>query len=114
LPTKKKNLGDKIRMAGEGPPPPGIVTLAAVPRKLRQYGKVLKVRGVVFDYGVMTRTLEIEEAAAGTHRISGFDPRHERFQGYAADAAPVHGAGKCKVKVTVRLNLCPTNYSLRK
>ena len=93
-PSKNGKLADKMMMAGDGPPPPGVVTMAAVPRKLRSYGKVLRVKGVIVDYGTMTRTLELAEAAAGTHHISGFDSRHERFKTYARNAAPVHGADK--------------------
>jgi len=79
-------------MAGEGPPPPGRVTLDSVPKSLRTYDKGLRVRAVYFDFGVMTRTIEMEEAAVGTHLVSGFDPRHERHRGYAQDSGPKHGA----------------------
>ena len=68
-----------VGMAGEGPPPPGRVTLDSVPKSLRTYDKGLRVRAVYFDFGVMTRTIEMEEAAVGTHLVSGFDPVREEF-----------------------------------
>jgi hypothetical protein len=90
--SKPRKLKSKVGIAGEGPPPPGRVSLDSVPKSLRKYDKGLRVRTVFFDFSVMTRTLELAEVAEGTHLVSGFDPRHERHQGYAVDAGPRHGA----------------------
>lgn len=79
-----------VGISGEGPPPPGRVTLDAVPKHLRTFNKALKVRAVVFDFGVLTRALDRAMAEEGF--LSGFDPRHERFKGFAKGAGPVHGS----------------------
>ena len=79
-----------VGISGEGPPPPGRVTLDAVPKHLRTFNKALKVQAVVFDFGVMTRALDRAMAEEGF--LSGFDPRHERFKGFAKGTGPVHGS----------------------
>ncbi len=66
----------RASIAGEGPPPPSRITIDAVPKALRSFDKALKLKAVLFDFGIMTRIKEVHMAES--QFVSGFDPRHER------------------------------------
>ena len=89
LGSKPPGTTSQVGITGEGPPPPSRITLDAVPKRLRMFNKVLKVRAVCFDFGVLTRIIKQAELDG---LVSGWDPRHQRHQGYEKDAGPVHGA----------------------
>ncbi len=80
----------RMSIAGEGPPPPSRITLDAVPKALRSFDKVLLLKAVVFDFGILTRIKQIAETEAVL--VSGFDPRHMRHACFATNTGPVHGA----------------------
>ena len=92
LSTRKPRGKDTFAgLGGEGPPPPARLDNSSVPSSLRQFGKTLKARAVIFDWNVMTVTDHVE-IIAPTH-FSGWDLRHPRHQRGAAGTGPKHGAG---------------------
>jgi hypothetical protein len=77
-----------LDIPSDGPPPVGQVSSKSIPKHLRSYDKVFQVRCVVFDFSLLVRDTPIKELVPHAQLISGFDPRHDRFQ----SSAPIHNA----------------------